>query len=170
MMSCFSRVWLFVTLWTVALQALLSMGFSRLEYWSLLPCPSPGDLPSPGIEPASPEATALQVDSLSLSRREYPLLPNPSLHLQPSLCHVCSHIDPSASASWLLPVTFSPVCISTSVYSPLLLTFRFPQRHALIRWVDLSRTQLHGVCPAACGQAYFLRPSSYEQRGRFAWD
>ena len=50
-LSCFSNVWLFATLWTVAHPALLSMGFSRLEYWSGLPCPPPGDLPDLGIEP-----------------------------------------------------------------------------------------------------------------------
>ena len=49
-----SRVQLFATLWTVAHQALPSMGFSRQEYWSGLPLPSPGDLPNPGIEPGSP--------------------------------------------------------------------------------------------------------------------
>ena len=48
----FSHV-LFVTLWTVVCQAHLSMGVSRQEYWSGLPCPSPGDLPDPGIEPTS---------------------------------------------------------------------------------------------------------------------
>ena len=42
------------TLWTVAHQAPLSVGFSRQEYWSGLPLPSPGDLPHPGIEPTSP--------------------------------------------------------------------------------------------------------------------
>ena len=56
-----SPVQLFVTPWTVAHQALLSIGFSRQEYWSRLPFPSPGHLPSPGIKPWSP---ALQVDSL----------------------------------------------------------------------------------------------------------
>ena len=50
----FSHVWLCVTPWTVALQAPLSTGFSRQEYWSGLPRPPPGDLPIPGIEPASP--------------------------------------------------------------------------------------------------------------------
>ena len=50
-LSHFSRVWLFVTLWTRAHQAPLSMGFSRHEHWSGLPCPAPGDLPNPGIEP-----------------------------------------------------------------------------------------------------------------------
>ena len=44
----------FTTLWTVALQASLSVELSRQEYWSGLPCPPPGNFPSPGIEPASP--------------------------------------------------------------------------------------------------------------------
>ena len=49
-----SCVQLFATLWTVALQAPLSMDFSRQGYWSGLPFPPPGDLPDPGIEHASP--------------------------------------------------------------------------------------------------------------------
>ena len=48
--NCFSCVWLFAALWTVAHQVLLSMGFSRQEYRSGLLCPSPGDLPEPGTE------------------------------------------------------------------------------------------------------------------------
>ena len=48
--SHFSCVPLFVTLWAVVCQVALSMGFSRQEYWSGLPFPSPGDLPNPGIE------------------------------------------------------------------------------------------------------------------------
>ena len=56
-----SHVWLFAIPWTVVYQASLSMGFSKQEYWSGLPFPSPGDLPEPGIEPRSP---ALQADSL----------------------------------------------------------------------------------------------------------
>ena len=56
-----SRVRLFAAPWTVALQASPSMGFSRQEYWSGLPFPSPGDLPDPGIEPGSP---TLQADAL----------------------------------------------------------------------------------------------------------
>ena len=50
-----------VTPWTVACQAPLSLGFSRQEYWSGLPFPSPGDLPDPGIKPGS---FALRADSL----------------------------------------------------------------------------------------------------------
>ena len=56
-----SRVRLFVTPWTVAYQAPPSVEFSRQEYWSGLPFPSPGDLPKPGIKPGSP---ALQADTL----------------------------------------------------------------------------------------------------------
>ena len=56
----------FVTPWTVARQAPLSMGFSRQEYWSGLPFPYPGDFPDPGIEPTS---SASQADSLPLSPR-----------------------------------------------------------------------------------------------------
>jgi len=60
MLSHFSHIQLFATLWTVACWAPLSMGFSRQEYWSGLPSPPPGDLLHPGIEPTSlvsPELT-----------------------------------------------------------------------------------------------------------------
>ena len=48
-----------MTLWTIARQAPLSMGFSRKEHWSELPCPPPGDLPNAGIEPVSLMSPAL---------------------------------------------------------------------------------------------------------------
>ena len=67
LLSC---VRLFATPWTVAHQAPLSMGFSRQEYWSGLPLPSPVDLPDPGIEPRSP---ALQSDALTSDPLEKPL-------------------------------------------------------------------------------------------------
>ena len=54
----------FATPWTVAFQVPLSMEFSRQEYWSGLPFPSPGDLLGPGIKPRSPVSPALQADSL----------------------------------------------------------------------------------------------------------
>ena len=59
MLSHFSYVWLFATLWTVIHQAPLPMGFSRQEYWSGLPCPPPGDLPDPGIKLAPLTSPAL---------------------------------------------------------------------------------------------------------------
>ena len=66
-----SRVQLFVTPWTVAYQAPLSMGFSRQEYWSVLPFPSPGDLPDPGIKPRFP---ALEADALTSEPPGKPIL------------------------------------------------------------------------------------------------
>ena len=73
MLSHLSRVQLFATLWTVALQAPLSIGFSKQEYYSGFPFPPPEDLPDPGIKPASPASPALQADSL---------LPSPPRKLQ----------------------------------------------------------------------------------------
>ena len=72
---------LFETLWAVAYQAPLSMGFSRQEYWSGMPFPSPRDLPDPGIEPRSP---TLQADALP---SEPPGKPN-FLEIHPS-CRLC---------------------------------------------------------------------------------
>ena len=70
LLSHFSCVWLFATLWTVASQSPLSMGFSKQEYWSGLPYSPPGNLPNPGIRPRSP---ALQADSLPLSHQGSPV-------------------------------------------------------------------------------------------------
>ena len=61
-----SHVWLFATLWTVACQVSLSMGFSRQEYWSGSPGPPTGDPPDPRTKPVSPPSLALQADSLLL--------------------------------------------------------------------------------------------------------
>ena len=59
--------------WTVNPQAPLSMGFSRQGYWTGLPCPPPGDLPDPGIKPASPVFPAFQADTLLLNHWRSPL-------------------------------------------------------------------------------------------------
>ena len=61
-MKSLSRVRRFAAPWTITYQVPLSIGFSRQEYWSGLPFPSPGDLPDLGIEPGSP---ALQADALT---------------------------------------------------------------------------------------------------------
>ena len=78
-LSRFSHVRLFETLWIAACQTPLSMGFSRQEYWSGLPFPAPGDLPNPGIEPVSP---AWQEASLPLSHLE---------NCSPISLSLCSH-------------------------------------------------------------------------------
>ena len=72
-LSCFSYIQLFVPPWTVACGLLSPWGgFSRQEYWSGLPCPPPGYLSEPGIEPTCLMDPALQADSLLLSHWEVP--------------------------------------------------------------------------------------------------
>ena len=68
LLSRFSRVRLFATPWTVAYQAPLSMGFSRSEYWSGLPFPSPGDLPDPGIEPKYERLYKVELDGIYIEK------------------------------------------------------------------------------------------------------
>ena len=88
-----SHVQLFVSPWTVAYQAPPSMGFSRQEYWSGLPFPSPGDLPDSGIEPRSP---ALQADALPFEPPGRLYLKLSTLQTEPTL--LCGYS--------LSPVTF----------------------------------------------------------------
>ena len=114
-----------MTSWTVACQAPLSMGFSKQEYWSGLPCPSPGDLPNPGIEPRSPTLLAdsllaepqgkpknIGVGSLSLLQRIFPnqesnqcllhcrrILYQLSYHASPQLIYPPEKIVPLSSDS-----------------------------------------------------------------------
>ena len=68
-LSHFGFVRVFETMWTVAHQASLSLGFSRQGYWGGLPCASPGDLPNPGIKFMSPASPALQSNSLPTEPR-----------------------------------------------------------------------------------------------------
>ena len=74
MLSCFRRIRLCATPQTVAHQAPLSMGFSRQEYWSGLPCPPPRNFPDPGIEPRSPASPAVHANSLPLRQQGSPLM------------------------------------------------------------------------------------------------
>jgi len=99
-LSCFSCVWLFATLWTVARQVPLSIGFSigfsRHEYWSGLLCPSPGDLPNPGMNPHLLCLLHWQADSL-------PLAP-PG---KPSYRYLICFLSPAFNAAQML------ICVST---------------------------------------------------------
>ena len=106
-LSCFSCAQLFLTLWTVAHKAPLSLKFSGQEYWSGQSSPSPGDLPNPGTEPQTP---ALQADSLlSEPQRKNMLTHNwhtsliPFTHWAPT-CHQPSHR--------LLPLTENSTLLS----------------------------------------------------------
>ena len=100
-MKSLSHVRLFATPWTVAHQALPPRGFSRQEYCSGLPFPSPGDLPGPGIQPRSP---ALQADALT---SEPPGKPKSFLILE---------LGNIASESWVSPASCSANCFALAYY------------------------------------------------------
>ena len=102
-----SHVRLFATLWTVAHQDPLSMGFFRQEYWSGLSFPSPGDLPNPGIEPRSP---TLQADALTSE----PLCLYLSLAVLGLCCYASSSLV-AASGDYSLVVVRGPLIVGTSL-------------------------------------------------------
>ena len=95
-LSRFSHVQLFATLWTLACQAPLSMGFSRQEYWSGWPFPSPGILPNPGIESGSP---ALQADALTSEPPGKPTAAAVAAKSLQSCSTLCDPIDSSPPVS-----------------------------------------------------------------------
>ena len=114
-----NRVWLFVTLWTIAHQALLSMGFSRQEHWSGLPCPPPGDLPNSGIEPHLLCLLHWQAGSLPLAPPRKPLLFRMFLSKTGYLLFllflsVTVHSRRLSALSSYFPQIYHPVASSTS--------------------------------------------------------
>ena len=111
-MKSLSRVQLFATPWTIAYQAPPSMGFSRQEYWSGLPFPSPGDLPNPGIEPGSP---ALQADTLTSEPPAAVAAAAKSLQSCPTLCDPIDGSPPGSPVPGILQArTLEWVAISFS--------------------------------------------------------
>ena len=87
-LSCFRRVQLLATLWAIGHQASLSMGFSRQEYRRGWTCPAPGDLPDPGIEPASLKFPALPGGFLTTSRASY-AVPGLLIHIHCEIKNEC---------------------------------------------------------------------------------
>ena len=124
-MKSLSRVRLFATPWTVAYQAPLSMGFSRQEYWSRLPFPSPGDLPDPGIGPRSP---ALQADALP---SKPPGISFVGLWLKSPLCR-------------LVPINCGvyPQCVGLDQYLVKVSWFPGTETMPMFCWMDLGLVSL----------------------------
>ena len=109
-LSCFSCVQLFSTLWTVARQDPLSMGFSKQEYWSGLPCPPLGDLPDPGIEPLSLASHVLAGGFFTMELSGKPLIIfirsdqiRSVAQLCPTLCDPMNHSTPGLPVHHQLP-------------------------------------------------------------------
>ena len=134
-----SCVPLFGTPWTVAYQAPPSMEFSRQEYWSGLPFPSPGDLPDPGIKPGSP---ALQADALPSEPSGKPLITKEVINscsvvsdsLWPHESQQTGQLDP-----WLADTILHH---NTAMYSISLLSF---QCHTE-KWKELVHNFHEGNC------------------------
>ena len=103
----FSRVRLFVTLWTIVCQAPLSVGFSRQEYWSGLPFPPSGDLPDPGTEPSSPASPA----SPALAGRFFTTEPPGKLNLPLTSKTLISWISSLSTLSHWLPLPLDSYCM-----------------------------------------------------------
>ena len=99
-----SRVQLFATPWTIAHQAPPSMEFSRQEYWSGLPFPSPGDLPHPGIEPGSPtlQANTLPSEPPGKYHSDAATAAAKSLQSCPTLCDPMDYSWPDTSVHGIL--------------------------------------------------------------------
>ena len=128
-----SRVRLFATPWTVAFQAPPSMGFSRQEYWSGLPFPSPGDLPDARIEPRSP---AFQADALNLWATKKCLnVDNYFIFFQKSVFHSCGNLrqlrilrashwfrDNTKYLSWVVMIWIY-LCSSLLCFPPFLFSY-----------------------------------------------
>ena len=136
MLSHFSHVQLFTTLWTVACQAPLSMGILQARIWSGLPCLLPGDLLDPGIEPVSPASLALAGAFFttapsgkpqrchSLSLYSFAHLPSQSLKNQGT------HFSASLAASWLIDTNMTNK-IKTEVHWELLGKVFLPNKRNL---------------------------------------
>ena len=141
MLGRFSHVRLFVTLWNIVLQAPLSIGFSRQEYWRGFPCPSRGNLPNPGIKPTSLTSPALADMFLTTSTaccsvaQSFPALCNPMDCLTQDF-PVLHHLPELAQTHgyW--------VSDAIQPYHPLLCpsppAFNLSQHQSLFQWVSSS--------------------------------
>ena len=145
-----SRIWLFVTPWTVAYQAPPSMGFPKQEYWSGLPFSSPGDLPSQGIEPGSP---ALQAHALpSEPPGKSILMPHPGIKLR-SLA-----VKAQSPNHW----TSSSCCYSVIQSCPTLcnpMDCSMPGFPVLDHLLELAQTQVRWVGDAIQPSCLLWSPS-----------
>ena len=124
-----SYVQLFATPRALAYQVPPSMGFSRLEYWSVLPFPSPGDLPDPGTEPWSPALFS----SVQLLSRVLRFQPHESQHARPPCLSLTPGVHPNShpSSQWCHPA------ISSSVV-PVSSRPNASQHQCLFKWVNSS--------------------------------
>ena len=157
MLSCFSHVQLFATLWTVACQAPLSTGFSRQEYWSVLPCPPPRDFPVPGFEPTCLMSPALgSMFFITSATWEAPEL------LMDNQNYDCGKSVQFSSVAQLCPTLCDPMDCSTP---------GLPVHHQLL---EFTKTHVHWDSDAIQPSHPLLFPSPpafnlSQHQGLFQW-
>ena len=154
-MFLLSHVGLFLTPWTVAHQAPLSMGLSTKEYWSRLPFPSPGDLPNPGIETGS---VVIQFSQFSCSVVSNSLQPQGLQHARPPCPSSAPRAYPNSSplSQWCHPTISSSVTLFSYCLQCFPLSESFPRS-----WLFSSGGQSIGASASASGcpmnsQCWFL--------------
>ena len=152
-----SRVWLFANPWTVAYQVPPSMGFSRQEYWSGLPFPSPGDLPDPGIEPGSPtfQAEALTSEPPGkLYAYVTPFVIVPQFLYFSILFSVCISVwgvyKDISSCSVILALAMSSLLMSPLKTFFILVQWFWFLRFPLDIFLEFPPLCLHSPCSLAC--------------------
>ena len=126
-LSHFSHVWLFAALWTIARQPPLSLGLSRQEYWDGLPFLPPGDLPNPGIQPASLQFSSVAQSCLTLCDPKECSTPGLPVHHQlPEFTQ--THVHPGRDA----------IQASHPLSSPSPPALNLSQHQGLFQWVSSS--------------------------------
>ena len=182
MPSCFSHVQLFATLWTLAHQAPLSMGYSRSESWNALPLPSPGDLPNPGMESVSLRSPALTSRRFITSTTWETLMYNRGVFtgVFPALLHSTSQVLGAFSSLGLTDflwvkssflkeifIPFYEYVIFHCVYVPLLLYPFISDRHR----IQTVTIMLYHPGTRTCSERLALMPKDVSDtggRGRLA--
>ena len=149
-LTCFSHVWFFATPWTVACQATLSMRFSRQEYWSVLPCSHPGDVPNPGIDPASLMSLTSCLAGSFFTTSNIWKAPNPCMHIWIFLQDILLESGPQIKTIlrlWIYNLQFGKYFLQhcflgfwyTIIFThwlllyPLLDSFFLPNKHLSVR-------------------------------------
>ena len=150
MLSHFSHVWLCVTLWTVACQAPVYMGFTRQEYCSGLPFPTPGDLPDPRIKPMSPAFGGMFFNNSAT--QEAPFLMDKPFYFEDIMCAKFLQLDviwvvlrllSIMSSSNLNATFFKKLFLKETNSLPNILYISFSLLHVITYW---SLANVRGVC------------------------
>ena len=156
-LSHFSHVWLFVPLWTAALQAPLSTGFPRQEYWCGFPCPPPDDLPDLGIKPGSLTSPALAgrfsttsaacIDHMQICTISYKGLEHPWILVCRRMGGGGWHSGTSCRGYWWMTVLSSIPCLHVVTLHVLLVVH---SDTVVCAWMNACGWR-HSLCWERCG-------------------